>query len=134
MGKIKIAETDKYEIYCYPEDKIVHHVIKKFVCGEDFRNLMTKAADAFIEYKCNKWLSDDRSSTVLKQEDVTWGQKNWEPRVLQNGWKFWAIVMPDSAVGKMTMKPIIDRYASLGVKLEIVGSPEEGIEWLRKQK
>ncbi len=134
MEKIKIAETDKYEIYCYPKDKIIHHIIKKFVYGEDFQNLMTKGADAFIEYKCNKWLSDDRSSAALRKEDIIWGQENWEPRVLQNGWKYWAIVMPDSAAGKLTMKPIIERYASLGVKLEIVESPEEGLEWLRNQK
>ncbi len=134
MEKIQIANTDKYEIYCYPKERIIHHIVKKFVYGDDFKNLMNQGADAFIKYRCNKWLSDDRSSSVLKKEDIQWGQENWEPRVLKNGWKYWAIVMPDTAVGKMTMKPIIERYASLGLKVEIVASAEAGLEWLKKQQ
>ncbi|MDI6401718.1 hypothetical protein QLX67_06920 [Balneolaceae bacterium ANBcel3] len=133
MSKIRVFANDRFEIYCYPNEKIIHHIIKKFVHGEDFKQLMTKGADAFIKFSCTKWLSDDRSSSVLKKEDVEWGQKNWEPRILQKGWKYWAIVMPDSTIGKMTMNPVIKRYASLGVKVEIVRSADQGVQWLKSQ-
>ena len=35
---------------------------------DDFRKLMTAGADAFLKHRCTKWLSDDRSSLVLKKK------------------------------------------------------------------
>lgn len=134
MEKTIVLDTEKYTLICYPKEGIIHHIIKQFIYGEDFRTLMTKGADVFIQYNCNKWLSDDRKSPALSKEDIEWGQLYWEKRILEKGWKYWAIVMPNSAAGKLTMKPIIERYASMGVNVNIVETPEEGLEWLKQQK
>lgn len=133
MDKIVIKETDKFSLYCYPKERIIHHVIHQFIFGEAFQELMTKGADAFEKYNCKKWLSNDRSSSVLKPEDVEWGQNYWEPRVLKAGWKYWAIIVPKSAIGQLTMKPIIDRYAKLGVTVQVFDNEQAGLDWLNSQ-
>ena len=133
MDKIVLLENETMALYCYPNDGIVHHVIYKFCFGETFRTLLTKGADAFIQYKCTKWLSDDKSNSVLRQEDVEWGQKNWEGRIINN-WKYWALIVPDKVVGKMSMKPLIDRYASLGVEVKLFENSDEALKWLKSLK
>lgn len=130
MKKITIMDEPKFSLYCYPDEGIVHHVLHSFIYGEDFRTLMTKGADAFNEYDCNKWLSDDRSNSALRDEDVKWGQENWESRLLDKGWDYWGLVMPEKVVGKMNMRRIVDRYESLGVEVKVFNDPDEGLKWL----
>jgi len=117
----------------YPEKKIVHHEIKQFIYGEHFYELMTRGADAFIEHECTKWLSDDRKNEALRQEDIEWGQKNWEGRILEKGWKHWALVMPTKVIGQINMRGIVDRYKGMGVTVQIFDDPDKAMEWLDSQ-
>ncbi len=70
MKKETILDTDRVSLFCYPDEKMVHHIVHKYVQGDDFRKLMTAGADAFLKHRCTKWLSDDRSSTVLKKKKM----------------------------------------------------------------
>ena len=56
----------------------------------------------------------------------------WSKRAIAAGWKYWAIVMPDAALGKANMRRFIREYADQGVTVQIFGSPEEALEWLKK--
>ena len=94
---------------------------------------MTRGADVFIEHGCNKWLSDDRENEALRKEDIEWGQLHWEKRILDKGWKYWALVMPKKVIGKISMRQIVDRYKGLGATVEIFSDPEEAMKWLEKQ-
>ena len=133
MKKETILDTDRVSLFCYPDEKMVHHIVHKYVQGDDFRKLMTAGADAFLKHRCTKWLSDDRSSTALKKEDVEWGQQNWEGRILGHGWKYWAIVLPQNAIGKMTMNPIVERYASKGVEVKAFDNEDQAMKWLQQK-
>lgn len=133
MAKKTLIDNDNVSLYCYPEEGIIHHVVHKFVFGDMFKTLMTTGADAFIENNCTKWLSDDRSNSALRKEDEEWGQKNWENRILDKGWKYWALVMPEKAVGQMNMKRIVDRYASKGVTVKVFSDPAQAMDWLKQQ-
>ncbi len=131
MAKITLLDDANVTLYCHPEFGIIHHIIHKFVRGESFRTLMTKGADAFIEHKCTKWLSDDRSSAILTPEDVEWGQAHWENRILEKGWKYWALVMPQKMAGQIQTKELIERYAGKGVTVRTFPTSEEGFAWLK---
>jgi len=130
----KIMDNEFATLIVYPGKKIVHHRFKKFIFGEAFREVMTKGADVFIQHSCTKWLSDDRENAALRQEDIQWGQKHWEKRILDAGWKHWALIMPKKAVGQITMKEIIVRNKELGVTVEIFSNPTQTMEWLEKQE
>ncbi len=90
----KIMNSEFATLIVHPGKKIVHHKYNKFIFGDAFREVMTKGADAFIKYECTKWLSDDRENSALKKEDIQWSQKYWEKRILDAGWKHWALIMP----------------------------------------
>ena len=130
----KIVDNEFATLIVHPGKKIVHHRIKKFIFGEAFQNVMTKGADLFIQYKCTKWLSDERENAALRQEDIRWGQKFWEKRILDAGWKHWALVMPKKTVGQIALKEIIDRNKAMGVAVEIFNNPTQAMEWLEKQE
>ncbi|MCB9205855.1 MAG: hypothetical protein H6612_12430 [Ignavibacteriales bacterium] len=129
----KLVENEYATLKVYQEKKIVHHEFHKFMFGDNFKNFMLKAADVFVQNHCHKWLSDDRGNSALRQEDLEWAQQNWEPKIFKAGWKFWAIVLPEKVVGKMSMKGIIDRYKQMGVTVNIFSDPNLALAWLEKQ-
>lgn len=125
-----IISNDSATLKVYPEKHIIHHEFHIFMFGENFRNFLTKAADIFIEYKCTKWLSDDRGNSALRQDDLDWAQNVWEPRVLDANWQAWAIVLPEKIIGQMSIKKIADRYKSMGVKVNLFSDPTQAMIWL----
>jgi hypothetical protein len=129
-----IINNEFAKLIVHPGKKIVHHQFKKYIFGNAFREVMTKGVDVFIKYECTKWLSDDRENAALKQEDIQWSQIRWEKRILDKGWKSWAVILPKKAVGQITMKGIIDRNKELGVSVEIFTNPTQAMEWLEKQE
>lgn len=94
-GEGVLYDSDQISVWYYPEKKIIHHKMHKFVHGQPFRDALMAGARAMEEYKADKWLSDDTNNPVLSPEDVEWGDKNWQPRVIAAGWKYWAIVQPE---------------------------------------
>lgn len=55
-----------------------------------------------------KWLSDDRKNPELSQEDITFGVQDWGPRMAAIGWKYWALVVPETMAGRASMQQIIE--------------------------
>ena len=129
-----LIDNDVVSLYYYPDKKIIHHTFKKFVFGTDFQKVMETGAEYFEKEGCRKWLSDDRNSSVLRKVDLEWGEEHWRARILKAGWKYWAIMMPDLTVGKMTMKHIINDYKSSGVNVEIFDNLDLALKWLDDQK
>ncbi len=91
---------------------------------------LSKGAEFFEKEKCSKWLSDDRGNSALPAEDAEWATKVWSPRVVEAGWKYWALIMPDKAIGKMNMKRLVAAYDDSGVKVEIFDDESSALEWL----
>ena len=128
-----VFESEFATIEVLPEKKIVRHKFHKFIYGDAFQQALIAGRDAFIKNRCTKWLSDDRLNGVLKSEDLEWGQKNWEAELFKAGWKFWALVLPEKAIGQITMKKLIEHYKSLGLTVQTFSDPDEALKWLEKQ-
>ena len=131
MSKTTVLDTDYATLWYYPEQKIVHHVFRKFIYGQEFRQVLEKGLEIFKQHGAQKWLSDDRNNSALPKEDGEWGVNDWSPRVVAAGWKYWAIVMPDKIAGQMNMQRFIDTYAKLGVTIQIFDDPDEALDWLK---
>lgn len=130
MPAIKIMEDANISIWYYPESKILHHQIHRFFFGAPFRDALNKGVEVFGECGAQKWLSDDRETPALSKEDLEWGDRDWFPRVLKLGWKYWAIVLPEKIVGQLTVKRLADTYKSRGVETRMFSSPDEAKKWL----
>ena len=130
MRKITIVDTEYASLWFYPETKIVHHKIYKFMAAGLFRQMLTAGAECLEKHHATKWLSDNRGNTVVRQEDIQWGMTVWAPRVVRAGFKYWAIVMPAKAIGKMQMRKLIEEYGQRGVAVQVFPEPDDAMRWL----
>jgi hypothetical protein len=128
-----IIESDAVSLRYYPHTKIVHHELRRFVHGEEFRQVLEKGLEVFKQRGACKWLSDDRGNGALKPTDAEWALNDWAPRVMAAGWKFWAVVMPEKVIGQMNMKRWIATYSEQGVTAMAFSDPVEAMTWLEKQ-
>jgi hypothetical protein len=130
VQSITIIDDEKRSLFFHPEAKIVHHKIKSGLFGSDFRYLLSKGADWMERYHATKWLSDDRDNVIVAPEDNQWGDKEWAPRVIKAGFKYWAIVVPENAVGNLQMRRLADEYRQRGVTVQVFDSLKAAFAWL----
>ncbi len=126
-----ILENEHATLVYHVLHKIVHHTLHKPVTGAPFREVLIHGVELFERSGANKWLSDDRGNGALHPDDGKWAMEVWSPRTIAAGWKYWAIVMPDAALGRANMRRFIREYADRGVEVKIFDSPEEALGWLK---
>jgi hypothetical protein len=129
----KLIDNDYATLSYHPDSKIVHHEFKKFVHGEPFREILTAGWDLMKKNSATKWLSDDRGNAALGPDDAQWAQTVWFPGVKAAGWKHWAVVMPEKAIGQLNMKQWVTMYAGLGINSQVFSDPDAAMAWLEKQ-
>ena len=128
--KLTILDTEYATLWFHPEAKIVHHQFHKFIYGEQFRNVLEKGLEVFMEKGATKWLSDDRKNSALPTEDMEWGLNDWNPRVFGAGWKYWAIVIPDKVVGQMNIDRLMKENIERGLTAKVFDDLDEALQWL----
>ena len=52
---------------------------------------------------------------------------------MKAGWRFWALVMPEKATGKLKMKQLVEDTAKAGMTIEIFDDVNEALSWLKDQ-
>ena len=130
MQRQTIIETPFASLWYYPAERIVHHQIHKFIYGAAFRELLMKGAEVLKANGATKWVSDDRNNGALSSEDKAWADTSWQPQVIRSGWKTWAIVLPETIVGQMSIRRIIRENELLSLEVQVFTSPEEALAWI----
>jgi hypothetical protein len=132
MSETIIVDNEYVTLWYHPEHKVIHHQFHKFTYGEPLREAFTEGAKLMEKYGAKKWLSDDRKNSALTKEDMEWADTVWRPRVIKAGYKYWALVLPEKIVGQMNLKQIIkQKYANLGITVELFNGPDEAMQWLK---
>lgn len=132
-SKLTVLENEFATIWCYPSKGIIHHQFHQYASGDPFRALLMTGVDAFQQNRCTKWLSDDRNFGAVHPEDKAWGDQVWRPAILNAGWKYWAMVLPDKVTGKMNIQKLLDEYQKLGVLTSLHTNPDDALKWLMDQ-
>lgn len=133
MEKITIVENDLYSLYFHDEEKIVHHVMHKLIVGDPFKTLLTKGLHLLREKKAVKWLSDDKNNPRFSGVDYEWATKEWFPKVLAEGWKYWAVVLPEEIHAQMFLKHYSKLYSDFGLEVKLFTNHEDAFEWLKSK-
>ena len=131
MEKVTVMEDDFVVLWYHPKWKIVHHRIKKYPRYESLRQMLSRGAGYIERFKADKWLSDDRKSSVLSDEVLKWTGTRWRPRVIRAGLRYWAIVLPATAIGTLAMNRIGREHRKLGVRVEFFADAAAAMKWLR---
>jgi len=130
----QVLQNDHITLWYYPELEIVHHQMVHTPSSQEFRELLSKGAETLERHRAIKWLSDDRGNTLLRPQDEAWADTEWLPRVLRAGFRFWAIVLPMGAIGKLNMQRLAQQHAQRGIISTIQTMPYPAFEWLKAQK
>jgi hypothetical protein len=130
MPKEVIYDSPFATMWYHTDKKIVHHEIHKFIFGEEFHKFLLIGTEAIKKNRAKKWLSNDRSNSVLRKEDIDWGMVNWMPQTVQAGWKYWAIVQPEKAIAQMNMAQLVKVYADAGIVAKFFSDEDQAMKWL----
>ncbi|CAG0944596.1 hypothetical protein ANRL1_01827 [Anaerolineae bacterium] len=131
MSTETVIDSEFVTMWYYPADKIVHHKFHKFIFGEAFRETLSTGAVIFEKRGATKWLSDDRNNGAIPQEDTDWSNQNWLPRVMKAGWKYWALILPEKAVGQMNMQRFVKQFSEMGLTVQVFDDPDKALKWLK---
>jgi hypothetical protein len=130
MDKILLVDNSLITVWAYPGKGVIHHQMKVYCHGAEFRDGLSRGVEAMEQYRATKWLSDDRASGALPPEDDAWGVTVWFPRAKAAGWRRWAIVKPAKIIGQVYLDRISRMYAEHGVEARMLADPDEAMRWL----
>lgn len=128
--KVTLLDNAIATLWYYPQLKVIHHKFHEGISGDRFREVLELGADLVSTEKCVKWLSDDRGNAALSAEDVLWVAGDWTTRMLDGGWKYWAILLPDLYLGKQSLMPIIHNYKKMGITVDVFEDAMSALTWL----
>lgn len=132
-GDVELCyESDMAVLYFHRRTKMLHHQLRGFLHGKEFRQLMEAGLSTLKTRRACKWLSDDRLNGPITAADEEWSKKNWTPRAMQAGWKYWAIVFPEKVLGQMNMRRWIEAHVDKGLTAQGFADPDEARQWLEK--
>ena len=128
-----LIDTESVALWYHPRIEIVHHELRRFVFGTQWREVLEKGLELFLKRGASKWLSDDRGNGPLNPADEQWALKDWAPRVIGAGLNIGVSSLPEKVLGQMNMKRWIDTYAQKGVTARAFTDPDEALKWLIQQ-
>lgn len=133
MPQIVVHNTPAVIVWYHPESNIVHSQVRKFVTGKEFQDFLMAGYAALVKNKSRKWLSDDRSNSVLRKEDTDWGNQHWFPKCVAAGWKYWAIVQPEKVLAAAPMERLVEDFKKFGVTSKFFSDATAAMTWLEQQ-
>lgn len=144
MATIEILDTDSYTLVYHEADKIVHHTIKPPIEHDSTRDkhkgrvmskwqrLLTVGTEVLIENGATKWIADNRALTgQVPPDDQVWIQDTWQPYAVSKGWKYWALVVPETLVGQADMVKYVESVYERGIRTTVYSNLDEAFAWLR---
>lgn len=134
LYKGTLVHTDEFAtLWYHAQFKMVHHQLHQIPESSAFRELLLRGAALVEEFGADRWLSDDRNNTVVREPDTEWAWREWAPRVTRAGFKYWGIVLPLAAVGKLNMRRIAQEGQQKGIIVQVSDQPEVIFDWLKQQ-
>lgn len=134
MSSITLYDSEYITVQYLVDKRVIYHVVHQPIGGQQLRDALNAGTDALAKYGATKWLSDDRQNGPLPAEDVEWGDKDWNPRAIKAGWKYWALVVPNEAASAEAMAPVIEHLYELGLCMRVFTTKEKAMQWLESRE
>ncbi|MEM6280890.1 MAG: hypothetical protein AAF787_01750 [Chloroflexota bacterium] len=130
MSTITVIDNEHVVLYYHQHTKIIHHVYQPTIHGEYIKEQLNRGVELLKEHGAQKWLSDNHLFNDLPAEDSEWINTVWLPAAIEAGWKYWALVVPETDMGRMNMVQFINTFSEMGVKARVFVDPDKAMEWL----
>ncbi|MEJ2622202.1 MAG: hypothetical protein P8163_18715 [Candidatus Thiodiazotropha sp.] len=132
--RITKLENEYANLWFYPEYGIIHHQFLQPMSDRHFKTTLMTGLELMREYRVVKWLSDDRANSITSADAGAWSQEYWLPRAYQAGWKYWAVLPPIKARGRINMERLVGYVGQqMKIEIEVFADPDDALQWLIKQ-
>ncbi len=132
MAPITVLDSPHLSLYYHADKKIVHHRFHRLLDSKHLREGLNRGVALLREHGANKWLSDNREINAHSPEDTEWINTHWLPSAIAQGWKYWALVVPDDFMARLNMSEFVDSFYAQGVRVMVFVDPDEAMRWLEK--
>lgn len=133
MPTVEIVSNEYITMRYERENGMISHTFHQPIGEEQkamFKESFDLATETLRKNGVTKWLSDDRKNGPLSNDLVEWAQKDWTPRTIEAGWKYWANVVPEEIAAAGTLVPIMNELHNYGLRMRVFTDVESAREWL----
>jgi hypothetical protein len=107
--------------------------IKQPIMGDKLKEVLELGYRQLVQHGAVKWLSDDRLLGPFSKENQDWCENHWFPKTRDAGWKYWAIVLPETVLGQMSLQYFEKKYSEQGITTKFFSNPDDALGWLTEQ-
>ena len=109
---------------------------RSYADGQEYRHVLGVLIEVLQKHAARKVLADTRLMKVVTQEDQAWVAKEWSPKARVAGLRYSALIVPKSALAKLSLaRMITTNQADAGAgKIEHFDNIEAARSWLRSVK
>jgi hypothetical protein len=100
------------------------------VGGDTYREWMERILDAITDNDAAKLLSDARKQGLMAEADQVWTVEDWEPRAIDAGLEYAAVVYPDDRSAKTTVDMSARRSPHADLERVFTHDFDEARNWL----
>lgn len=114
-------------------DALSHAVLMRiydYVEGEPLRMCCNKAIELMISKRSSRIITDSREMRALTQADQQCIDDDWRPRARAAGLRQNAVLVPKSAVAKLTMAAVLRKFDE--VQFGYFSELDEARKWLNQ--
>lgn len=101
------------------------------VGGETYRDCMERTLDAIVDRGATKLLTDSRKQGSMSEADQTWTVEDWEPRAIDAGLGYIAVVYPTDRTARTTVDMSARMRPHTDLDRVFTEDVEEAHNWLR---
>ena len=103
----------------------------EYMSGEDYRAILMRLLDVLEVKGGSRMLFDMRNMPVMSPEDQAWVQSEWMPKSLKAGLKYSAVVMPQRALSRLTLRHIAKDASEIERQRAYFETLDEAAAWLK---
>ena len=111
-------------------------IIKKTAIGFVVSDVLRPALDALAArlemHRATSLLSDMRKMWPTSHDDIRWIGHDWMPRMRKAGWRTWAVIEPESPLGRMSLRRWLSACQQHGIVVQTFRDEAAALAWLRE--
>jgi SpoIIAA-like len=105
--------------------------VKGSVVSKEFRKTAMDGLELMVTQKATKILLNIGELGVMSLEDQQWLQKEWNPKALEAGLRYQALVIPKDVFGKMAVQRVQnDLKRNQQITIQYFENEAKALEWL----
>lgn len=127
-----IVESKNGKIEWSEDQKAIIKSFSGFIKGDELRNIFSSGYETFKKNAGLTWISDNRKIHAYADSDLHWINEVWLPNMLEAGWKYWALIEPESNIGKNFMRHF-QFYVDKGIEVEVFTDKKSAESWAQSK-